>query len=85
MLHKAFFNKCILIRVSFPAIGVQTDERYWDEPEEFRPERFSKENKHKIIHGTYLPFGLGPRNCIGKIAKLSKPDTYFVVVLCSCA
>ncbi|TMW41678.1 hypothetical protein DOY81_013242 [Sarcophaga bullata] len=28
------------------------------------PERFNDENKSKIDAGTYLPFGLGPRNCI---------------------
>ena len=32
---------------------------------EFKPARFFPENKHKIVQGAYLPFGMGPRKCIG--------------------
>uniref|UniRef100_A0A1B0D3B2 Cytochrome P450 n=1 Tax=Phlebotomus papatasi TaxID=29031 RepID=A0A1B0D3B2_PHLPP len=47
-----------------PTIGLQHDPQYFLNPDKFNPERFSDENKHKIIPGTYLPFGIGPRNCI---------------------
>lgn len=43
------------------AFSVQTDSKYFDQPEEFRPSRFDK----PIIEGTFLPFALGPRNCLG--------------------
>lgn len=47
--------------------SLHLDENYFPNPKQFDPERFSDENKHKIIPGTYIPFGVGPRNCIGKV------------------
>jgi cytochrome P450 len=44
---------------------VHRHDKFWDEPEAFRPERFLPENEKKIRANTYLPFGLGPRVCTG--------------------
>ena len=51
--------------VLIPILGLQNDPEYWEQPEEFIPERFSEENKGKIRSGTYFPFGQGPRICLG--------------------
>jgi len=48
-----------------PMFGLQRDPKYFPEPEKFQPERFSDENKDKIVPYSYIPFGSGPRNCIG--------------------
>ncbi|GJE39193.1 hypothetical protein KHHGKMAE_3272 [Methylobacterium persicinum] len=38
----------------------------WDDPEAFVPERFLPENRDAIPRFSYLPFGAGPRVCIGQ-------------------
>jgi cytochrome P450 len=48
----------------------QRDGRWFPHPEQFRPERFQTEERAKIPRGAYLPFGLGPRTCIGKTFAL---------------
>ncbi|KAK5641474.1 hypothetical protein RI129_010021 [Pyrocoelia pectoralis] len=51
--------------VLIPIYSIQRDARYYPNPDIFDPERFSERNKDKIVPYTYLPFGAGPRNCIG--------------------
>lgn len=48
-----------------PIFAIHRDPKYYPNPDKFDPERFSDENKHLINPDTYLPFGIGPRNCIG--------------------
>ncbi|KAL0841593.1 hypothetical protein ABMA28_015252 [Loxostege sticticalis] len=39
--------------------------KYWPEPEIFNPDRFYDENKKNIRPFTFMPFGVGPRACLG--------------------
>jgi cytochrome P450 len=48
----------------FPYI-TQRHPKWWQEPEAFRPERFAPENSAERPRYAYLPFGAGPRTCIG--------------------
>lgn len=45
--------------------AAHTDPEYWQNPHKYDPERFMPGNKEKIVPGSYLPFGLGPRQCLG--------------------
>lgn len=38
---------------------------YWDNPQAFNPARFLGEARQKVNKYAYLPFGTGPRMCIG--------------------
>lgn len=51
--------------VEAPVANVQLDPEIYPEPLEFRPERFLPEERASRHPLSYLPFGVGPRNCIG--------------------
>jgi len=46
-------------------MAVQRDPALWDDPLRFDPERFSPKNMKALDRWQYLPFGGGPRSCIG--------------------
>ena len=45
---------------------IHRDPRNYEDPLEFRPERWTKEMEARLPRGAYVPFSLGPRVCIGK-------------------
>jgi cytochrome P450 len=55
-------QKGTLIGISF--YELHRNPKYWENPEEFNPERFLAEQKKKSMEYFY-PFGAGPRMCIG--------------------
>ncbi|GBP34294.1 Cytochrome P450 6B2 [Eumeta japonica] len=54
------------VSVFIPVQAMHTDEKYFEEPHKFKPERFHPNAAKNIKKHVYLPFGEGPRACIGE-------------------
>ncbi len=69
------------VSVVVPAFALQRDPKYYPNPEQFQPERFNAENSSgkSFVDRPYLPFGEGPRVCIGQ--RLGKMQVKVGVVL----
>jgi cytochrome P450 family 9 len=65
-----------------PIYAFHHDHKNFPNPEYFNPERFSDQNKNNIPSGVYIPFGMGPRNCIGSRFALmeSKAVLYYLLL-----
>ncbi|GMR46790.1 hypothetical protein PMAYCL1PPCAC_16985, partial [Pristionchus mayeri] len=53
------------VGVLTPLHAVMWDEENFERPREFIPERFLDDKTASAWSATYLPFGIGPRNCVG--------------------
>jgi cytochrome P450 len=51
--------------VNIGTFWTHRDPRWWENPDAFEPERFSPDREAKIRKYAYIPFGGGPRICIG--------------------
>lgn len=54
---------------------------YWDKPDAFWPERFEGREREYLSGGSYLPFGAGPRICIGAAFALTESSIVLASVL----
>jgi cytochrome P450 family 3 subfamily A len=51
--------------IRIPIYAIHHDPVNHNDPEQYKPERFLLQNRDNLIPYTYLPFGTGPRACIG--------------------
>ena len=45
--------------------AIHRHHKLWRDPDAFDPDRFSPAREHEIVSGSYIPFGNGPRVCVG--------------------
>jgi cytochrome P450 family 9 len=80
-----FDNSSILIEkgtvISTSIVGFHYDPNYFPNPEKFDPDRFSDENRLNINMDAYMPFNIGPRNCIGSRFALMELKTILYYLL----
>jgi cytochrome P450 len=60
---------------------IHRDPRFWDRPEQIIPERFTEENAADRHKYAYLPFGAGPRKCIGNTFALVEAQLILATML----
>nr|WIT94147.1 cytochrome P450 monooxygenase CYP9AN7 [Euwallacea interjectus] len=61
--------------IQIPSYAIHHDPKYYPQPEQFVPERFSPENRDKLVPYTFLAFGQGPRSCLGSRFALLEVKT----------
>ncbi|KAL5491876.1 hypothetical protein EMCRGX_G017242 [Ephydatia muelleri] len=67
--------------VIVPVMSIHQDPKIWEDPMNFRPERFSVEEKEKRPQLCHLPFGWGPHNCIGMRFALMEVKMALISIL----
>ncbi|KAK2581941.1 hypothetical protein KPH14_002389 [Odynerus spinipes] len=68
-------------KIIVPVYDLQRDPKYWPDPETFDPDRWSDERKTTVNKFCYLPFGEGPRICVGMRMALLQTKAGLVTLL----
>ena len=60
---------------------IHRDPRFWCNPDTFDPERFSPQRSEGRHRFAYLPFGSGPRKCIGAEFAMTEAQLVLITIL----
>lgn len=67
--------------VTFAISTLHKHPKYWSQPDEYIPERFLPQNQDKINQYAFMPFHVGPRNCLGKRFALIEAKLALVEII----
>lgn len=70
--------------VWFPIYAIQRDPRYFEKPDCFDPDRFLDKKSDVFNNDAYMPFGAGPRNCIGNRFSMVETKVALFHILARC-
>lgn len=73
------------MNIWFPIKAIHHDPKYFENPERFDPERFLRDGKRIASSGAYMPFGMGPRKCIGSRFALTEMKILLFNILAVCS
>ncbi len=60
---------------------IHRHKKLWDRPEAFIPDRFEGKAQDYLTNGSYIPFGAGPRICIGATFSLCEASLILAMLL----
>jgi cytochrome P450 len=68
--------------IVFLSIGaLHRDKKFWDKPHDFYPEHFDAEQVKERPRMAYMPFGAGPRMCIGNHFALMEMQLLLTMIV----
>lgn len=67
--------------IAISTYAMHRDPAFFPDPERFDPERFNAEREAQIPKHAYLPFGAGPRVCIGNVFALMESRILLATIL----
>lgn len=67
--------------VILPVYALHRHDMLWDDPNAFRPERFAPDPAKSLPRSAYLPFGGGPRICVGTSMALTEATLILATVV----
>jgi cytochrome P450 len=68
-------------KLTLPQFWIHRDERFYDDPEQFRPDRWTEDFEDDLHDYAYFPFGGGPRHCIGMRFAMLELKTALATIL----